>query len=42
MNSVSTIEELKAQNPRFNLSPGVRLISSGDIIGGGYSANLHE
>ncbi|MBZ7993574.1 hypothetical protein AVBRAN9333_07660 [Campylobacter sp. RM9333] len=36
MNSVSTIEELKAQNPKFDLALGVRLINSGDIIGGGY------
>lgn len=41
MNSVSTTEEIKVQNPKFVLSPGVRLISSGDIIGGG-STNLRK
>lgn len=35
MNSVSTAEEIKVQNPKFVLSQGVRLINSGDIIGGG-------
>lgn len=42
MNSVSTAEEIKVQNPKFVLSQGVRLINSGDIIGGGYSTNLRK